>query len=78
MNFIRLSNRIINLSYISSIIIKENRYTIKMLHFDMSGVMLFASGSLSTDSDIHICRKKDPQDYGVMSNWINQQTKQSK
>jgi hypothetical protein len=78
MNFIALSSRIINPSYISSIILKENMYTIKMLHFDMSGFMLFSSGSLNTQSDIHICKTRNPQDYGVMSNWINQQTKQSK
>ena len=75
MSFIKLSSRLINPAYISSIILKENMYTIKMLHFDMSGFTLFGSGSLSTHSDIHICKKKDPQDYGVMSNWINQQTK---
>lgn len=78
MNFITLSSRLINPSYISSIILKENMYTIKMLHFDMSGFTLFGSGSFCTHSDIHICKKRDPQDYGVMSNWINQQTKQTK
>lgn len=70
MKFIRLSNRMINPSYITSIILKENMYTIKMLHGDMSGFMIFGAGSFSTHSDIHICKKKDPQDYGVMSNWI--------
>ena len=78
MNFIALSSRLINPSYISSIILRENRYTINMLHFDIKGSMLFGSGYLDSDNEITICKKEDPQDYGVMSNWINQQTKQSK
>jgi hypothetical protein len=44
----------------------------------MSGFMLFSSGSLDTRSDIHVCKKRDPQDYNVISNWINQETKQTK
>jgi len=65
----------INPAYISSIIMKENKYTVKMLHFDIKGSMLFGSGGISSDNTIMICNETQPQDYAVMKRWIDQVTK---
>lgn len=75
MSFIKLSSRLINPAYISSILLRENKYVIKMLHVDIQGSSLFGSGSIESTNEIIICKKEDPQDYGVMNNWINQETK---
>lgn len=71
MNFIKLSRVIINTSKISTVQLIDNRYIIKVASSNTSGFVLAGSGWInSTDTVIHVCQKKDPEDFNVFTKWI--------
>jgi hypothetical protein len=73
MKFIKLSNVIINTSKISTVRLLENRYIIKIACSDTSGFIVAGSGWIhSIDTVIHVCQKKDPEDFKVFTKWIEQ------
>jgi len=73
MKFIKLSNVIINTSKISTVRFLENRYIIKIACSDTSGFIVAGSGWIhSIDTVIHVCQKKDPEDFKVFTKWIEQ------
>ena len=73
MKFIKLSGVIINSSKISTISLLDNRYIIKIACSDTSGFIVAGSGWIhSIDTVIHVCQKKDPDDYEVFTKWIEQ------
>lgn len=72
MKFIRLTNMIINPFQVSVIIVKENIYH---MHLNkMSGVMLLGSGTFDSDR-INVCKDKHPDDYKVITEWIEKNAK---
>ena len=73
-NFIKLTSIIINTKTIKNINIniKNSSYCINLTHQKLDGFMIFSSGYFtSIDYKIDICKTKDPQDYKIISDWIN-------
>ena len=73
MNFIKLSRVIINTSKISTVQLLDNRYIIKVSSSNTSGFIVAGSGWIhSIDTVIHVCQKKDPEDFKVFTKWVEQ------
>jgi len=73
MKFIKLSGVIINSSKISTISILDNRYIVKIANTNASGFIVAGSGWIhSVDTFIHVCQKKDPEDFNVLTKWITE------
>ena len=71
MKFIKLSNLIINTSKISTVRMIDNRYIIKIACSNTSGFIVAGSGWIhSIDTVIHVCQKKDPEDYNIVTKWV--------
>ncbi len=73
MKFIKLSRFIINTSKISTVQVLDNRYIINISSSNTGGFMLAGSGMFnSNDTVIHVCQKKDPEDFKVFTKWVEQ------
>jgi len=71
-NFIKLTSLIINTSKITTIIIKNNRYCIYLNNFDISGFLYNTHGHISSNNEkLEICQTANPEDYKIITNWIN-------
>ena len=72
-NFIKFSSVMINTAKISRIDIQLNKYSIHFLDDKISGIWLFGGGVLNSNKDkiLDICKEKDPQDYKMLTDWIN-------
>jgi hypothetical protein len=72
MNFIKLTNRIINIAKINQIIIKKNKFNIYLNNGNnIFGIILYGSGCVySNEEEIKICEKENSEDYKIMQNWI--------
>ena len=69
--FIKLSTTIINTKYINQILIRPNKYYIKLLNSKVDGFFMFGCGGLILDpKEFEICADKTPSDYKVVSDWI--------
>jgi len=73
--FIKLTNLIININYIQSIVIKPNKYCINVVsnNFDGSNwsVAGFGMGTIfSCNSLIEVCETQHSSDYKIVSDWI--------
>ena len=74
--FIKLTNLIINIKYIQTIVIKPNKYYIYVMSnkFDGSNwsspVIGFGHVS-SSNSEIEVCETKHSSDYKIVSRWID-------
>jgi hypothetical protein len=63
---------IINKNLITSVFIKQQKYHIYTVENNINGYMLFGSGGASSSPEkIVICEKMDPEDYKIMSKWID-------
>jgi hypothetical protein len=72
-HFINLTSFVINKSHIVQIIKKPNKYYIYMTNNNLSGSILFSSGSISTNENIiEICEKNNRQDYNIIKRLIEQ------
>ena len=70
--FIKLTSMIINKNLITSVFIKPNKYHIYTVENNINGYMLFGSdGASSTPEKIVVCEKNDPEDYKIISKWID-------
>jgi len=70
--FIKLTSMIINKNLITSVFIKPNKYHIYTVENNINGFMLLGSGGVdSSPEKIVVCGEKSPEDYKVISNWIN-------
>lgn len=72
MKFIRLSRFIINPLQISMFVVKENAYHMHLNQ--ISGAMILGSGTFYSDT-LNVYKDKDPEDYKVITEWIEQNTK---
>ena len=71
-NFIKLTSIIINTQTIKNINVKPSSYCINLTSQKIDGFMLFSNGFLtSIDYKIDICKEKEPDDYKIISEWIN-------
>ena len=79
--FIKLTNFIININYIHSIVIKPNKYHINVLSNKFDGSIWssfgFGIGTIySSNSEIEICETKHSNDYKIVSDWIDKHSSQ--
>jgi hypothetical protein len=74
MNFIRLSNMVINASKISTIVMAKNKFGIYLLDKEVytSAVSVGPPTIHLNHMYVEICKKKQPCDYMVMNQWINE------
>ena len=68
--FLKLSSVIINTRQINHIIIKSNKYYISLMSSNISGGIAYFS---SNDYEIKICANKNPIDYKILQDWIENQ-----
>jgi len=71
MTFLRLSSHLINISKISHISIKDSMYSINITSNNPIGFMIAGSGFLNCEDKLDIHKDKDPEDYKVVSKWID-------
>ena len=70
--FIKLTSRIINSHHIKEIVQSPNKFNIRFANHKTGGFLIVGSGRAdSLDDDFNICIKKNPQDYKIVSDWIN-------
>ena len=74
-SFLRLSNILINKTYIQSILIQKNKYIIKMIpdNFILDGTWMVASGYLKSDikyTEIILTKEDTKEDYDKTTHWI--------
>jgi hypothetical protein len=70
--FIKLSSMLINKNLITSVFIKPNKYHIYTVENNINGYMLFGSGGASSSPEkIVICKEKSPEDYKIISKWMD-------
>jgi len=71
-HFIKLTSMIINKNLITSVFIKPNKYHIYTVENNINGYTLFGSGGASSSPEkIVICEEKSPEDYKIISKWID-------
>lgn len=71
-HFIKLTSMIINKNLIISVFMKQNKYHIYTVENNINGFMLFGSGGIdSSPEKIVICEEKSPEDYKIISKWID-------
>ena len=74
--FIKLTNFIINVNYIQSIVIKPNKYYINVASNKIDGSNwsspVFGMGTVSShNSEIEVCETEHSNDYKIVSDWID-------
>jgi len=70
-NFIKLTNMIINTKHINTILIKPHKYHIYIMNCKKDGFCLFSSGIFwSDDQEIEICSNKQSIDYKIITDWM--------
>jgi hypothetical protein len=63
---------IINKNLITSVFMKQHKYHIYTVENNINGFMLFGSGGVdSSPEKIVICEEKSPEDYKIISKWID-------
>ena len=71
-NFIKFSSILINTSKIKAIEMTNNKYIITLSTNILDGFMLFTSGYFKSINDkVEICEKQHPEDYKILTDWIN-------
>lgn len=70
--FLKLTDMLINTNNINKIFIQQNKYYINIASKSFSGINFFSFGYIYSDnSNITICKTKNPKDYEIVTNWIN-------
>jgi hypothetical protein len=75
--FINLTNLIININYIHSIVIKPNKYYIHVMSNKFNGSRWSIHGfgivhsPLYNSSAIEVCKIEHSTDYKIVSDWIS-------
>lgn len=81
MNFLRLTNRVINLHHVAAITKYTERKTLFTVHPEyykillttsrVDGFILFGCGYMDgTPSYIEVCKKNDPVNFEIVSKWM--------
>jgi len=70
--FVKLTNVLLNTNYIRQILIQPNKYYIYVASETFSGFNFFGFGTISSNINwIQVCETKNPVDYKIISDWIN-------
>lgn len=71
--FLKLTNIIINTNKIVGITILPTKYTITIASQNFYGWIIFGGGFVeSNEIIVKLCEDKDPIDYQIVKEWINQ------
>jgi len=71
-NFIKFRSVVLNASKIKTIEMKNNIYYVTLTTNTLDGFMLFTNGYFNSINDkFEICEKNHPEDYKILSDWIN-------
>ena len=71
-NFIKFSTLLINTSKIRTIEMTNNTYIITLSINKLDGIMFFSSGYFKSINDkVEICQKTYPEDYKILTDWLN-------
>jgi hypothetical protein len=75
-NFLRLTNFVLNASTIQKIVIKPNKYHIYIVGKQINGfnwlIGGFGLGNISSHTEeIEVCEKEHSLDYQIVSEWIH-------
>jgi hypothetical protein len=63
---------IINKNLITSVYMKQNKYHIYTVENNINGYMFLGSGVVdSSPEKIVICEEESPEDYKIISKWID-------
>ena len=69
--FIKLTSMIINKNMITSVFIKPNKFNIYTMENNINGILIFGNGGFDSKfKKIKICEKESPEDYKIISKWI--------
>lgn len=70
--FIKLSSLVINTKYIKNIAhySNENKYVIDIVNHKHFGMIMFGLNSY-IDDYVKICKKDNPEDYKIITKWID-------
>jgi hypothetical protein len=69
--FIKLTTISININYINNILIKSNKYHIYLASNKFDGIVAVFTNSPNSDlKKIVICKKENPKDYKIISDWL--------
>jgi hypothetical protein len=74
--FIKITNLIININYIHSIVIKPNKFCINVASNKFDGskwsITGFGMGTITSyNSEFEVCKTEHPSDYKKISDWID-------
>ena len=70
--FLKLSKCVINTQLIRYVKIEPTKYEFKLMSGTLDGFWMLGSGSIRTDNSyVIVCEKKDPEDFKIVSKWIN-------
>jgi hypothetical protein len=76
---LKLSTIILNTKYIQSIYITPNKYVLRMMNhkIDGGGWRIMGTGMttiFSHNAEIEVCEKAHPNDYKIITEWIDNQS----
>ena len=75
LRFIRLKKYIINPRFIEHIEIKENLYMISLTINSINGTSFFNFGWINSSvKQFEICSNNDPEDYKIITKWLDTNT----
>ena len=71
MNFIKLTNIVINPSKIITIYMSPTLYRIQMQDSTLNGIVIFGNGGLSSANTFITVHKQNTVEYDIITDWIN-------
>lgn len=70
--FIKLTNMVINTNAISCISLTENAFYISLVSSNFSGMIIAASGHVSSDKEIiKVSNSNNSKDYQIIKTWVD-------
>jgi hypothetical protein len=70
--FLKLRNIIINVNHIRFISFQSKKYKIDFAANCFNGYWMLGSGQVnSSNYELNICEKEDPEDYKIVTEWVN-------
>lgn len=69
--FIKLTNSLINISYITKVVSYEKTHLLYLNNIDIRGFFCITIGSLNSNTEyIAVNKDTEPKDYQIVSEWI--------
>lgn len=84
MKYIKLTNRLINMSHVSAIVKRSEeqtffgnkipeKYKIHLSGNSMNGILMFGSGFIESNNNVlYVCSKDHPEDFQIIEQFLTQ------